>query len=322
MKDMKWIYLIVILIAVLSCNQGDQNNNKSIEEEAKAIKLIAQQRPFGETAEIEMQVENALDKLEFVNPADVEIDSMDLVLGIPLGEIQVAIPLTYMAAYEVANISIDTNNYLITWCSIVGSARIFEGGMESDDPGFDFGKALNKNNLLVVDRKTRSVWNQLSGKAIHGALEGDNLSPLPAIQSTWGFWKRKYPTTRLLINRDTTDAIFPQFVNEVPHYYSWRPGDGRPEFSDVHQIETLGMGIEMGSSSVFFPFEMLFEKRSPLKYKIENQLLMIHFDKSGLTAWVEDVEGNMIPSVITYSWAWKAFYPDTETFETKPIETY
>ena len=41
---------------------------------------------------------------------------------------------------------------------------------------FDFAEGLLKNNLLVVDRETDSVWSQLHGKAVIGPLEGQPLT--------------------------------------------------------------------------------------------------------------------------------------------------
>ena len=318
MKNTNWIYIIILMIFVLACKQkqSDLHENQNVaEKKTETIKIVAQDRPFGEQLEFEMEVKNALDKLEYVNPEDVEIDSLDLVLGFPVGETQFAIPLSYMSAFEVANFSANNNIVSITWCPIVGTARIFDGGNESTDSGFDFGMGLNNNNLLIVDRKTNTVWNQLSAKAVHGKLKGENLKPVPTIQSTWGFWLHKYPDTKVLINKDTTNAVFPQFVNENPHYYNWKPGDGRPTYEDFHQTETLGLGVEIGASSVYFPFEILFKKSSPIEYEIEGQVIAIHFDESGLTAWAEDGDQNMIPSAIAYNWAWSSFFPNSKIYK-------
>lgn len=315
MKNIKWIYLIVVLFFVYSCKQ-DKPDNKTISEvETKTIKLLAQDRPGGEPYEFDMPIHKGLDKLEFTDPNNVKIDSNELVIGIALDETRLAIPLTYLSGFEVANLFLDSNNYLITWCPLVGSARIFEGNIDGDNSGFDFGRGLKNNNLLIVDRKTNSVWNQLSYKAIQGDLQGDSLVPLPSIQSTWGFWKEKYPDTKLLVNKDTTEAVFPTEVFQKQYYNTWKPGEEYPEDNKVHQIENLGIGIELGPSIIYFPFEKLFDTNSPLEYKIKDQNIFIHFEKSGITAWAENSEGEMIPSTIAYDWAWKSFFPKTKTFE-------
>lgn len=313
MNNIKWIYVVTVLIALISCKDGERKvENMVTEVNPKTIKIVAQQRPFGESLEFDMTVKNALENLEFANEEEVKIDSLDLVIGIPLENTQIAIPLSCMSAFEVANFTIDSNSLSITWCPIVGTARVFESDNNS---GFDFGFGLNKNNLLIVDRETNTVWNQLSGNGILGELKGDKLNSVSTIQCTWGFWKDKYPSTRLLISKDTANAVFPQFLDEVPRYIDWEPGDGKPNYEDIHQIGALGLGVELGNSSIYFPFERLFRENSPVDWEIEKSMFKVYFDESGLTAWVEDTGGVMVPSTIAYSWAWKLFYPDSKIYK-------
>ena len=317
MKRTKLIYFFILFIIGSSCNQNKSKHDNTNEEEVKkaneTINIVAQQRPFGESIEFEMEVKKTIDNLEFISPDDVQIDSTDLVIGTTIGEAQIAIPLSQLSAFEIANFSNETDNFSITWCPIVGTARVFESDITNS--GFDIGWGLNNNNLLLVDRKTKTVWNQLSGEAIHGKLKGKYLSPNPSIQTTWGFWKQKNPQTKLLIIKDTINAIFPESVNQSPHYTNWKPGDGRPEMKNVHETETLGLGIEIANSSTYFPFEILFKEKSPIKYDVNGENISVFFDKSGITAWVESSEGEIIPSIIAYNWAWKSFYPNTKIYK-------
>lgn len=316
MNNNKWIYLLPIIIYLISCKEIERKEvTNEFDNNVKTIKIVAQQRPFGEPLEFDMAVKNALVNFEYASEQDVKIDSLDLVIGIPLENTQIAIPLKYMSAFEVANFKVKSKNLSVTWCPIVGTARVFENNY--DNSGLDFGFGLNKNNLLVVDRKTNTVWNQLSGNGILGELSGNKLKSISTIQSTWGFWKNKYPNTKILKNKDSTNAIFPQFLNEIPHYVNWKPGDGRPKQEKFHQIETLGLGIDFGNSSIYFPFEKLFKENSPIYYELEGVKFKVYFDKPGLTAWVENLNGKMIPSTMAYNWAWKSFYPKTNIYDNK-----
>ncbi|MEM8892178.1 MAG: DUF3179 domain-containing (seleno)protein, partial [Bacteroidota bacterium] len=254
----------------------------------------------------------ALDKLEIIDPSQIEIEDNELVLGFSFQDASFAIPIKYLSGFEVANFKLDAHNYLLTWCPLVGSARIFEGEIQGDLSGFDFGRGLRENNLLIVDRKTNSVWNQLSCKAIEGELKGESLNPLPSIQSTWAFWKSKYPKTQAIVNPDTSGAVFPNSVLKKQQYVSWIPGE-KFQVSEEHDLKNLGLGIELNSKAAFFAFEKLFEKDSPFSYEIDGQELLIHFHKEGLTAWAEDQEGNILPSTLVYDWAWNNFFPKTES---------
>ena len=79
---------------------------------------------------------------------------------------------------------------------------------------FDFAEGLLKNNLLIVDRETDSVWSQLHGKAVIGPLEGQPLTVIPSIQATWGFWKARHPDTRLMVLENEEGR---------PYFYRNRP---------------------------------------------------------------------------------------------------
>ena len=98
---------------------------------------------------------------------------------------------------------------------------MYARGQGENELTFDFAEGLIKNNLLMVDRETRSVWSQLHGRAVSGPREGQPLQALPAIQSTWGFWKNRHPDTRVMVNTKRPGR---------PYFYrTWTPGQPRPE---------------------------------------------------------------------------------------------
>ena len=254
MNKVNILILLVVLSLSITCKQGHSDGKSEEQSKVESIKLIAQARPGGEHFDFDMPIDKGLDHLEFSDRANIDIDSNELIIGVSLPGEQLAIPIKYLSGFEVANLSIEDENFLVTWCPLVGSARIFEGEIGGDKSGFDFGRGLIENNLLIIDRKTNSVWNQLSCRSVHGELKGERLTPIATIQSTWSFWVDKYPNTRILINRDTSEAVFPQFVYEKPYYNTWTPGEGYPEANESHQITNLGLGIELQDSSAFFSF--------------------------------------------------------------------
>jgi hypothetical protein len=314
MKKLNLIFLTMFFVVVfVSCKQNKTNNEPS-KIEGDYVRLFAQDRPGGQPLVFNMSIDKGLDKLELTDYGNEELDSTELVLGISLANSHLAVPIKYLSGFEVANLVISEENYTLTYCPLVGSGRVFKGEINGTKSGFDFGRGLKDNNLLIIDRKTKSVWNQLSGKAIEGKLKGKHLSPLTSIQCTWSFWKTKYPNTKVAINKDTSNAAFPEEVLQKRYYTTWTPGKERPNNSG-HQIQNLGLGLDLGSFAIFFPLEKLFEGTSPLTYKHNNKEVYIHFNASGLAAWAEDKNGSMIASTIVYDWAWTNFYPNTIVFK-------
>jgi len=52
--------------------------------------------------------------------------------------------------------------------------------------------------FTFYDRQTDSVWLQPTGKCIWGALQGQRLRAIPAVQTTWAIWRKLYPDTLVL----------------------------------------------------------------------------------------------------------------------------
>ena len=185
---------------------------------------------------------------------------------------------------------------------------MYARGQRENELTFDFAEGLIKNNLLMVDRETRSVWSQLHGKAISGPRQGQPLEVLPAIQSTWRFWRERHPYTRVMV--DSARPGRPYF------YRTWIPGQPRPQERPVeHNTANLGLGLAVGSDAVFFPFSELDRAAKPYQTVVGEQPAWIHFHLDGLTAWAEDDQKRLLPGILAYQAGWLDFYPNSRVFE-------
>ncbi len=172
---------------------------------------------------------------------------------------------------------------------------------------FDFGEGLIQHNLLMVDRETSSVWSQLDGAAVSGPQTGQPLKMIGAFQTTWGFWRKQHPSTVAMIVRDEEGK---------PYFYrDWDPGAPRPEnLPQRHDISQLGLGLVVGGHALFFPLRELQLTSSPVIWSVDGKPLTIHYSAQGLTAWAQDAEGKLLPSVLAYRRGWLDFYPESQVF--------
>ncbi len=176
---------------------------------------------------------------------------------------------------------------------------------------FDFAEGLFKDNLLVVDRETGSVWSQLAGQAIAGPLEGTPLAAVPALQTTWGYWRARHPETRVMIVEG--EAGRPYF------YRNRRPGvPAPPSHSRAHDTSALGLGLVVGGEAMFFPFSELDRAPSPLRLTLGGEEIVVHYRPEALTAWAEDREGRLRVGVLAYEDAWLDFHPRSGVFRLRP----
>lgn len=51
--------------------------------------------------------------------------------------------------------------------------------------------------VLVIDNETGSVWDGLTGRAVKGELEGEQLEAIPVTPSFWFGWVDHYPETKI-----------------------------------------------------------------------------------------------------------------------------
>jgi len=123
------------------------------------------------------------------------------VFGIALGGEARAYPLRILDWHELANDRIGGVAVSLAYCTLCG-AGIAWRGVASDGVRYDFGSSglLMRSNKLMVDRQTRSLWNQFTGRPVVGELAGRDvaLERVPMVVSSWKDWRARHPGTRVL----------------------------------------------------------------------------------------------------------------------------
>lgn len=163
-----------------------------------------------------------------------------------------------------------------------------------------------QDNLVIVDRETRSVWSQLAGKAVSGPMEHAPLEALPSMQTAWGHWQERHPDTRVAVGRELTDREY---------IYRGESGAGR---SGGHDISDVGLGVAVEDEAKYFPFEELDRmdpRRLPVRHEIGGRTVTVHWEPEGLTRWAENERGERLFAVVVYEADWRGFFPETERFE-------
>ena len=315
---MKYLPAILLVSIATACAPKPEGTEALVEEAPsqlteETVRVVGQMRPAAEPQEFDMPILKGHEAWEMVPPGESDIQSDELVLGMFLGDDTVAMPIRHMSGFEVSNLDVNGTSYLITWCPLVGSARLFDGKMNGKDADFDFGMGLVDNNLLIVARETNTPFGQLSCKSIGGDTDATDLQPLPSIQTTWAYWQNMNPNSKVLINTDTSGAVFPQFVNETVLYTRSIPDpNGKYEPNMEHQLDHLGLGISSDQGAVFYRLDSLLNNDLPVKTTFGGQDILIFGNAEGMTAWAETVEGELLPGTMVYQWAWMNFYPESE----------
>ena len=113
------------------------------------------------------------------------------------------------------------------------------------------------------DEETGSWWQQVSGKAIHGPLQGYQLKSVFHDEVSFAIWKGEQPDGRVL---KPNEKIAAQQEYEKP---DWEARVGRMRVVEGTDLDkrlaprTLVMGIALEGKSVAYPLATL-QKQSPI----------------------------------------------------------
>jgi hypothetical protein len=122
----------------------------------------------------------------------------DRVLGVSLEGRHHAYPVKVLSWHEMVNDTLAGRPYTLSYCTLCGSAVLFDTSRVVDD-ALTFGTSglLYRSNKLMIDRQTGSLWHNLGGEAVVGpmAAAGAALEMLPVTLTTWARWREGHPDT-------------------------------------------------------------------------------------------------------------------------------
>ena len=293
----KFVAVLIILLCVVNLKhtQGD---------EVGSVEVFAQRNAGWPPAMISMTVHPAPVSPPSVPSDQVRLNDDELVIGIVIDQKPMAYPIRFMAMVEVVNDVVEGVPIATTWCPLSGTGAIFFRKIHGEVLTFDFGTGLKGDNLLIVDRETKSVWSQLQHQAISGEHKDDMIFALPSLQTTWKAWKSSYPSTDVM--------VFPGHRGYPYFYHDFRnPAPGLA----AHDTSELGLGLELEGESRFYPFAALATHAVPVVDVINKKQVEIYFDPENVTAWATDKDKLLLLTMIAYKEAWLEFFPDTKILE-------
>ncbi len=91
-----------------------------------------------------------------------------------------AYPLQILMWHEIANDVIAGVPVAVTFCPLCYSANVFDRRVEGETYSFGVSGLLRHSDLVMYDRRTESLWQQITGKAIVGDMTGAKLKRIPA----------------------------------------------------------------------------------------------------------------------------------------------
>jgi hypothetical protein len=151
-----------------------------------------------------------------------------------------------------------------------------------------FLAGINNQNFLMRDKETGTWWQQITGKAIYGPLQGAMLELVPSDELTFGQWKSEVSDGRVL-------APLPKYLKKYDS--NWEPEVAKlPVVISFPGTELKSrdvvVGVEIDGMSRAFPWEKLV-KQSPVMDRVNGKpvLVAIGPDGKSFRVFVSRIDG-------------------------------
>ena len=135
---------------------------------------------------------------------------------------------------------------------------------------------INNQNFLMRDRETGTWWQQITGKALYGPLQGSSLELVLSDELTFGEWKSEVSDGKVLaeVKKDTKEyeSNWEPEVAKLPVVISF-PG------TELKSRDVV-LGLELDGASRAYPWDTLV-KQSPVVDHIQGVPLLIAVGPDG-----------------------------------------
>jgi hypothetical protein len=266
----------------------------------------------------------SIDNPKFVSVRDATfMDDGDRVLGITINGKSKAYPIKILNWHEIVNDSIGETSYTVTYCPLCGTGMAFDSEINKQVLSFGVSGLLYNSDVLLYDRESESLWSQLLSKAVTGKHKGVTLKALPVRHTTWVDWKRHHPASQVLSKNtgywrayardpyagyENSERLYFPIFNAAPKTY--------------HPKERV-LGLEVNGVYKAYPFlELNKENKRIFTDTVNEQIFSVHWDKKQQSGYLLNENGEEMPIVQSYWFAWYAFHPETDVFKPNLLNIY
>ena len=249
----------------------------------------------------------SIDQPQFVGASEADyLDDDDLVLVVNLGGTTRAYPTRILDRHEVVNDRFSDRPVAVTYCPLCGSGVVFARELNGEEVELGVSGLLHKNDLVLWDRSTSSLWQQVTGQALAGPERGSILETVPSTMTFFGDWREAHPEGQVLAlpgepEKYTKDP-YADYSGSDHLLFPVSRSDAR-----LH-VKQVVYGVEVQGRSIAVDSDWL-ESVGAWEQDIGGHSLKLAIDSAGGVGG--QLDGEAIPVHRMYWFAWFNFHPDT-----------
>lgn len=251
----------------------------------------------------------SIDNPKFVSADDANHVTADsVVLAVAYKGKFRAYPARILDHHEIVNDTIGGTPIAVTWCPLCGSAVGVRREIAGEVTEFGVSGVLYNSDLVLYDRATETLWDQVEAKGIVGPLTGEKLQLIPVTMTKWSRWRAAHPDTLVL----STDTGFEEDYSADPYAMYrdttklWFPV---AETDDRVHAKTVVHGFDFDTHSVAYSHELLAE-HGTYRHELNGNQVSVTLREDGSVTM--DKAGKPYAPVRLYWFAWFTFHPETE----------
>lgn len=255
----------------------------------------------------------AIDHPRFIPAAKADyLKANDRVLGVARHGVARAYPVRILNWHEIVNDRIDGEAIVVSFCPLCGTGMVFGADVGGKSTDFGVSGLLYNSDMLLYDRATESLWSQVMAQAIAGPSKGQRLREIPVMHTTWADWRRRHPDTVVLstdtgFNRDYERTPYAGYAESRAVYFSVRH-KAPPTYHPKERV----LGLRIGDAAKAYPFvELARHGHTRIADSLAGEDIIVHWDEAARTAWATRGDGDELPGVVGFWFAWFAFHPET-----------
>jgi hypothetical protein len=155
---------------------------------------------------------------------------------------------------------------------------------------------INNQNFIMADRETGTWWQQVTGLAIRGPLEGRRLTRIFHDELTFRTWTGEWPGGRVL--QPTADSAWIRNWKDEQEQTPTRPVRVATPLDDRLPPRAIVVGIDLGTASKAYPLDRVLAQ-APLHDRLGGAplVLLVGEDGQSVRAFDARVDGNPIELV-------------------------
>lgn len=259
----------------------------------------------------------AIDEPKFVAAKRADfLSPTDRVLGLVIDGVAKAYPVKILNWHEIVNDRIRGNAFVVTYCPLCGTGVAFWSNISGRNLKFGVSGLLYNSDVLFYDRQTDSLWSQIAAKAVSGKLAGTELEQLVLAHTTWSDWLEQHPRTLVLSTK--TGYLRSYNTNPYAGYEQSRKLYFEVNHKAPKTFHPKERVLGLNASGVYkaYPFvELNKHGKSQFVDVVNKHPYTIYWGKENQSGSIMDGDGNEMPVMQAFWFAWFAFHPETEVFQ-------